>query len=124
MREVREAEAWLSGAKHLLDVDTGRERFTVAVGMSIHSVIRANDALTMRFLKRKSTRHEDAPMLFREMVKQKKINPKYAGMRKVLERAIPQKSQYDYKGEEVGKKEAERWVREAERFVSTVREIL
>ena len=124
MREVEEAKAWLAGAKHLVDVDDGKERLTVAVAMSIHSTIRANDALTMRFLKRRSTRHEGAAMLFREIIKQRKIDPKHAGLRKVLERAIPQKSFYDYRGAEVGKKEAVRWVKEAERFISTVEEIL
>ncbi len=124
MREVEEAKAWLAGARHLVDVEMSRERFTVAVAMTIHSIIRANDALTMRFLRRRSTRHEDAGMLFREIVKQKKIDPKYTGLRKVLASAIPQKSLYDYKGAEIGKKEAVRWVREAERFISTVEEIL
>ncbi len=124
MREVKEAKAWLTAAEHLVDSEGGRERFTVAVAMSIHSIIRANDALTMRFLKRRSTRHEDAPMLFREIIKQRKIDPKHAGLRKVLEKAIPQKSFYDYRGAEVGKKEAVRWVKEAERFISTVEEIL
>jgi len=124
LKEVEEAKAWLTGAKHLVDFEGGRERFTVAVAMSIHSMIRANDALTMRFLKRRSTRHEDAGMLFGEIMKQRKINPKYARLRKVLARSIPQKSFYDYKGAKVGKEEAVRWVREAERFISTVEEIL
>jgi uncharacterized protein (UPF0332 family) len=124
LREVREAEDWLTGAKHLVDSEGGRERFTVAVAMSIHSIIRANDALTMRFLKRRSTRHEEAPMLFREIIKQNKIDPKYAGLRKILERMVHQKSLYDYKGEEVGKKKAVKWVKDAGRFISTVQEIL
>jgi uncharacterized protein (UPF0332 family) len=124
LREIREAKAWLAGAKHLVDSEGSRERFTVAVAMSIHSIIRANDALTMRFLKQRSTRHEDAPRLFREIVKQNKIDPKYVGLRKVLESAIPQKSLYDYRGEEIGKKKAVKWVKEAEKFISTVQEIL
>lgn len=124
MREIEEAKAWLAGAKHLVDSEGGRERLTVAVAMSIHSIIRANDALTMRFLKRRSTRHEEAGKLFQEIVKLKKIDPKHAGLRKMLAKAIPQKSFYDYKGEEVGKKEAARRVREAEKFISTVEEIL
>lgn len=124
MREVEEAKAWLAGAKHLVDSKGGRERFTVAVAMSIHSIIRANDALTMRFLKRRSTRHEDAEKLFQEIVKLKRIDPKHAGLRRMLAKAIPQKSFYNYRGEEVGKKKAVKWVREAERFISTVQEIL
>jgi hypothetical protein len=28
LREVREAEAWLAGARHLVDVEMSRERFT------------------------------------------------------------------------------------------------
>ena len=112
------------GARHLVETRNGRGRFTVAVAMSIHAMIRANDALTMTFLKRRSTRHEDAGMLFGELIRQKKIDPKYANLRRVLATSISEKSEYDYKGAEVGRNEAVQWVRETERFISAVVEIL
>lgn len=51
MREINEAEFWLQGAKNLFSSgDQTSEKYTVIVAQSIHSVIRANDALTLKFL--------------------------------------------------------------------------
>ncbi len=90
----------------------------------IHALIRANDALTVRLLGRRSTRHEDAALLFGELVRQKKIPAKYSDLRPVLVRAVSEKSEYDYKGIEVSRDMAARWMRQTERFVAAVREIL
>ncbi len=102
----------------------GRARYTTAVAMTIHAMIRANDALTSRYLGRRSTRHEEASRLFGELLKQNKIPAKYAGLRNILMRAVSEKSEYDYKGTEVGSRVAKRWVREARRFIDAVKEIL
>ena len=69
-------------------------------------MIKANDALTVRFLRRRSTRHEDAPLLFGELVRQHKIPPAEADWRTLLQRGISEKSAYDYKGTEVGREAA------------------
>jgi len=90
----------------LLGTHPGRSRFTVAVAQSIHALIKANDALAMRFLGRRSTRHEDAAVMFGTLAKQNKINPKYASFRALLTRASAEKSDYDYKGTEIGQEEA------------------
>jgi hypothetical protein len=51
MRELREAEFWLTSAKGLFNASSAdREKYTVIVAECIHSIIRANDALTMEFL--------------------------------------------------------------------------
>ena len=39
-------------------------------------------------------------------------------------RAVSEKSEYDYKGTEVSRDVAARWMRQTERFVAAVREIL
>jgi len=87
-------------------------------------MIRANDALTVRFLRRRSTRHEDAGQLFGDLIKQNKIAPKHADLRKLLVRASAEKADYDYKGTAVGKDGAARWIREADRFIQIAKEIL
>ena len=101
-----------------------RARFTVAIAQAIHSIIRGNDALTVRFLRRRSTRHEDAVVLFRDLVKSRGIPSEYAGFRALLARALREKSEYDYKGTDAGANDARRWVRESEIFLDAVRKIL
>ena len=125
MKELEEAEAWLDAARFTFDNPSrGPERYTVATANSIHALIRANDALTMTFMKKASTRHELAPGLFAELIKQRKIDPKYAGLRELLTKAVAEKSEYDYKGTSVGKDKAARWIRETEEFIRSVREVL
>ena len=125
MRDLEEAESWLDAAKFTLgNTSKGLSRFTVAVAQSIHALIKANDALTMRFLSRRSTRHEDAALMFGTLVKQNKIDPKYSGFRALLTKASAEKSEYDYKGTEVGQEEAKKWIRDAEKFTKSVRELL
>jgi len=102
----------------------GRERFTVATAQMIHGLIKVNDALTMRFLRRRSTRHEDAALLFEDLIRQHKIDQKYAPLRKLLIESVARKSEYDYGGAETGLDEAERRLREVEKFVRCAREIL
>jgi len=125
MRDLEEAESWLDAARFTLaNTARGRARFTVAVAQSIHALIKATDALTMRFLGRRSTRHEDAAVMFGTLVKQNKVDPKYAGLRDLLVRASSEKSDYDYKGTEAGQEAAKRWIRAVERFMTGTREIL
>lgn len=102
----------------------GQERLTVGVAMAIHGLIKANDALTLRFLGRRSTRHEGAPKLFGDLIRRNKIDPRHAELRRLLIRAVAEKSEYDYKGTEVSKAEASRWVRDTERFIAAVKGIL
>jgi hypothetical protein len=65
MRELKEAEFWLQSAKELLDSkNPDREKYTVVVAQAIHSIIRANDAMTLKFLGERAFRHDDAPLFF------------------------------------------------------------
>ncbi|MGI0149927.1 MAG: hypothetical protein ACREDF_10415 [Thermoplasmata archaeon] len=91
----------------MLNHGEGRARYTVVAAQCVHAPIRANDALTMRFLQRRSTRQEDAALLFGELLRQTKIPPQYADLREILVRGISEKSEYDYKGTEVSRDAAE-----------------
>ena len=62
--------------------------------------------------------------MFGDLIKQNKIDPKYANLRGLLTKAAAQKSDYDYKGTEAGKDEARRWLRDAGNFLRNVKEIL
>jgi len=90
------------------------------VAQAIHALIKANDALTMKYLGLRSTRHEDAAVLFGDLIKQNKVDPKLADLRRLLTRAVAEKSNYDYKGTEVSKATASGWLRDVERFLETV----
>ena len=94
------------------------------MAQAIHALIKANDALTMKYLGLRSTRHEDAAVLFGDLIKQNKVDPKLADLRRLLTRAVAEKSNYDYKGTEVSKATASSWLRDVERFLETVRGIL
>ncbi len=125
MGDLDEAETWLATARMAFEMPGDpRSRYTVVAAQCIHAMIRGNDALTVRYLGRRSTRHEDAALLFGELVRQHKIPPRHAELRGLLVRAISEKSEYDYKGSSLSRDAAARWLREAERFLGAVREIL
>jgi len=58
------------------------------------------------------------------MILQHKIDQKHAPLRKLLTESASRKSEFDYGGAETGRNEAERWIRDVEKFVKTAREIL
>ncbi len=125
MNEIKEADYWLESAKNLMKTPTkDREKYTVVTAQYIHSIIRANDALATRFLKKRAIRHDDAPRLFLELIENNKIPQTHAKHRKTITDAVLLKSRVDYKGTEISKKEAERWIKKTEKFLEIAKESL
>lgn len=126
MREINEAKFWLESAKQLFTSEfTLPEKYTVVIAQCVHSIIRANDALTIKFLGRRAIKHKEAISLFLDLIKFNKIPSRFADLRKtVLQPAIEIKSRADYKGLIAGKSDAERWIKLAEKFLSCVKECL
>jgi len=124
LSDLEEAEAWYESAMATFKSNRGREKFTVAVAQAIHALIRANDALTTKYLDKRSTRHEEAVVLFGDLIKRNKIDPKFSDLRKLLSKAAAGKSDFDYKGVDVSQATAARWLREVEQFLKAVHEIL
>lgn len=126
MSDIREAEFWLESARSLLNSPyEDSEKYTVAVAQAIHSIIKANDALTMKFLGKRAIKHQDAIGLFLQLVTGNKIPAKFSDLRKtVLEPAIQTKSKADYKGLRSSKSDAEKWIRLAEKFLKSAQESL
>lgn len=125
MKELKEADFWLWSAKNLLKSEsTDREKYTVVVAHAIHSIIRANDALTLKFLGKRAIRHDDAPGLFLKLIQQNKIPSEYAKLRNTITEAIQLKSKADYKGITVSKSEAEKWIRKAEKFLKSAQDCI
>ena len=125
-RILKEAEFWLDSAKQLFDSESvEREKYTVVGAMTIHAIIRANDAMSMKLLGKGASRHDEAIALFKQLIEQNKIPSKFADMRsEILAPAINLKSKVDYKGEELSKAEAEKWIRNAGIFLKCAKESL
>lgn len=126
MKELKEAEYWLESAKDLIKKEVANsEKYTVVVAQVIHSIIKANDALTRQFLDKTATRHDEAPELFLELIRANKIPAKYADLRKtILIPAVKTKSQADYRGLGVSRADAENWIRLAEKFLAAAKDSL
>ena len=125
MKELKEAEVWLESAKKALDTGIAdREKYTVVVAQAIHSIIRANDALTLTLLGKQAMRHDEAPRLFLEIIRLNKIPSKFADLRSIITSAVLMKSKADYKGIEVSRKDAEKWIRNAEKYLTSAKKAL
>ena len=125
MKDLKEAEHWLNGAKHLLtSKEADPEKYTVIAAMPIHSIIKSNDALTLKFLKRRAMRHDQSITLFQQLIRENKIPPEFSNLRNILMEGIQNKSKADYKGAEITKSKAERWIKNAEKFYTKTKELL
>ncbi len=70
-------------------------------------------------------RHDDAPRLFLEITRLNKIlSSKFADLRSIITSAVLMKSKADYKGIEISKKDAEKWIRNAEKYLTSAKEAL
>lgn len=116
-RAIAEAFEWLESAKASLGrCEDDSAACNVACSQAIHSIIRANDALTLKFLGKKGTRHDDAPALFAHLIKHaflKKDDEKFAS---IIANAMVKKSGADYGKDVFLRKDAEKLVQHAEEF--------
>lgn len=126
MKELNESKAWIFGDKSIFNSKLKEtERFTVVVAMCVHAVIRANDALTTKFLKKKAFRHDEAPDLFMELVRKRIISDKDKRLRdEVLGPAVQIKSGVDYRGQRVNDLKAAEWISLAEKFLTIAEKYL
>lgn len=118
---LADAKVWLSTAKSALAAAGKTERAeVVACAEAIHSIIRANDALVMAILGLKATRHDDAPLLFKRLLRDKKLEENEVRFELLLHRAIGAKSGADYGRAGITKEDAAYFVSGAEEFIAMV----
>ena len=122
-KAVAEAEAWLKGAHKTLEARTVGTA-NVCCAQAIHSIIRANDALCMKFMGHKPTRHEDMPHAFRKMMDQQRIGAEERRFEHLLAKAMASKSGADYGKADFKWSDAEFFVKEAEEFISMAKKYL
>ncbi len=120
-RAIKEAEGWLASAREKLSEAKDEPALAnVCCALAIHAIIRANDALSLRYLGIKATRHDDVVNVFSKLLRNNL--PKGDGRFKDLISKVPRdKSGADYGKKEFGYGEAEGYVENAEEFVGMAR---
>lgn len=119
-RAIREAEGWLASAREKLSVARDEPVLAnVCCALAIHAIIRANDALGMKYLGVKCTRHDDLADVFSKIAKE--LPDADGRFIELLAKAAIDKSGADYGKKEFVYKEAEGYVETAEEFVGMAR---
>jgi|SRR3989338_8718940 len=118
------AKLWLEGAKYLSSYGEDKNKYAVAIAMLIHSIIKANDALTSKYLGTTAKRHDDARRLFEDIIKRNLIKPEYSNNKQIIQEAINNKAKAEYRGTSFSKNDFEGMKRNAEKFISMVENIL
>jgi len=121
-RAMKEAEEWLVSAKDkLIIAEDEEEAANVCCSLAIHAIIRANDALTLKYENKKPTKHDDVPHIFKEIINKKSIGKENIRFVRLLEKAMEDKSGADYGKREFSYEEAKKYVDNAEEFVSAMK---
>lgn len=124
-RAIGEAENWLVSAKDKLVLAKSEEvAASVCCSLAIHAIIRANDAITLKFLRLKGTRHDDAPAMFSKLLQQGKIGSENRRFLRLLQKAMVDKSGADYGKRAFSYEDAKRYVEEAEEFVVAAKSLI
>lgn len=118
-----EAKIWLQGAEYASNLSGGREKYSVAVSMAIHSILKANDALTLKFLGITARKHDDARRLYEDLIKKNFVKAQYADYKQIIQEAINNKAKAEYRGAFFSKGDFESMKRNAEKFLKMAGEI-
>ena len=120
-----QAQFWLKAAKNTLeDSSNSNEKYAVGVAQAIHAIIKANDALTFKYLNQVAQRHDEARKLFEELIKRNFIKSEYSSYKEIIQEAITQKARAEYRAVYFSKNDAETIIRKAEKFLKMVGEII
>lgn len=120
-----QAKLWLKGAEYIAGYSSeGKDKYVVAVAMSIHAIIKANDALTFKFTGNTARRHDDARRLFEDLIKKNFIKAKYSNYKQIIQEAINNKAKAEYRAAFFSKNDFETMRRQAEKFLKMAEEII
>jgi len=120
-----QAKYWLEGAKHVVNkTSDDRDKYSVGISMTIHAIIKANDALTFKFMNITARRHDDARRLFEDLIKKNFIKAEYSNYKQIIQEAINNKAKADYRGAFFSKKDFEDMFRKAQKFITMVKEVV
>jgi len=120
-----QAKLWLEAANFVSRTGTeDKTKYAVAVSMIVHSIIKANDALTYKFMNITARRHDDARRLFGDLVKNNFIKSQFANYGDIIQEAINNKAKAEYRGSFFSKKDFEDIQRKAEKFIKMASELV
>lgn len=120
-----QARLWLECAKYMADrEEETRNKYSVGVAMAVHAIIKANDALTFKFMNVTARRHDDARRLFEDMVKKHFVKANHANYKHIIQEAINNKAKAEYRGGFFSKKDFQEMLKKAERFVRMAEELV
>ena len=116
-----QAKLWLEGAKFIGNLDSeNKNKYSVAISMLIHSIIKANDSVTVKFLNTTARRHDEARKLFEELIKRNFIKAEYSNYKDIIQDAINNKAKAEYRASFFSKNDFEDMLRKAEKFLKMV----
>lgn len=116
-KALADAKVWLASAEETF-TRSGERSHVVAAAQAIHAIIRANDAITSELIGKKATRHDDAPLLFKQLIREGKLPAGSERFALLLFRSMESKSGADYGRGDIGKWDAEYFVTGAREFVA------
>ena len=120
-----QAKLWLEGAKYVANLSSeDKNKYSVGVAMAVHAIVKANDALTFKFMNITARRHDDARRLFEDFIKKNFVKAEYAGYRDIIQDAISNKAKAEYRGAFFSKNDFEQMQRKAEKFIKMTGEII
>lgn len=120
-----QSKFWLEGAKHVgSQCSECKEKYSVAIAMLVHAIIKANDALSVKFLATTARRHDEARRLFEDMIKKNVIKTEYASYKDIIQEAIIMKAGAEYRGSFFSKSDFEDFKRKAEKFLKMAGEYI
>ncbi len=120
-----QAQFWLKAAQNTFeDSSSFNEKYAVCVAQAIHAIIKANDALTSKYLNQVAQRHDQARKMFEELIRRNLIKSEYSHYKDIIQEAITQKARAEYRAVFFSKNDAENMTRKAGKFLKMVGEII
>ena len=120
-----QAKLWLEGAEYVANHESEtKDKYNVAVAMAIHSIIKANDALTYKFMNITAKRHDDARRLFEDLIKKNFVKSEYSNYKQIIQDAISNKAKAEYRAAFFSRNDFESMKRKADKFIKMVEEII
>ncbi len=124
-RALKEAESWLVSAKlQLVGAQSDDASANVCCAQAIHSIIRAHDALSLKFLGHKPTRHDDVAIVFAKLIRDGKLPSTAENFKSLIANAMRDKSGADYGKSSFSLEDAEEYVEQTEHFIAMAKDIL
>jgi hypothetical protein len=121
-RAFHESESWLASARYaLMEAENDDARANVCCAQAIHAIIRANDALSLKFLGYKATRHDDAAVVFAKLAREGKLPDGAEQFRNLVAEAMRDKSGADYGKSSFSYEDAKKYVERTDQFIAMVK---